>query len=300
MIPVLPEITISKDTANIMRGISISGLHGTQENPIVIDCEWMDADSAGMTYRWPLKVIDSSWLVLKNLLAHNSCGCSVHIEKCSDIACENILAWDAADGNNMPWLIYRSQRIQLRDCAGWGRGRKVFQTYCCNDIDLYRCWGRWGYMTTPAPGSCGVYAPSYNTFGTRMKYCIGTVPYDPPQLVNAAWLADSMDIEPWKDQSPNCIVSKCLGVSPLARDAFHVGVKKAIYYDRCVRSTVKPISPGSDAGYLASSSNGQRVLRELHDVWWESPILSQLKTWVVDGGMWGPGDPLGDVEKLLV
>lgn len=282
---------IIRDTSGTIRQVKIIDLHGDPTRPLVIDGNWLEIDGNGAY--GPLVLLDCSHLIVQRFMPHNAKKNTavVHCENCEDVEIRETLAWDAGDGNAFPWLVWKSQRVRLTDCAGWGRGRKVFQWYCSDDCTAVRCWGRWGGMTTPDPGSSGVFAPAYNCFRTTMLNCIGVVESDDPQLVNAAWLVDSMDLPPWQGHVAECAVDGSVAICRVPRDCYHIGSPRAITYTNCVRSTDKPIAPGSNAGTDAKTMAGRILLAKLEMQWRGSPIVERIKTLA-------GADPLSDVRSI--
>lgn len=272
-------ITIVRDSAGIIRGLYIDGLNGEADWPIVIDGHNRLIDGEGQFHT--LWVRNSSHVVIRRLNLCNSKSRESMSDNSEHIRFEEILSWEAADGNCMPWTVTRSHHVTLADCAGWGRGRKIFQLYKSDDCALIRCWGRWGYMTTPDPGSCGVYAPAYNSFRAEVRNCIGTVTSDTQQLVNAVFLADHMDGSN-AGMPADCHVDHCLAMSSMPKDAFHSGTPTgSITYSHCI-----------DATQTHVEASDWRLLWMLREQWKASPILERLR-------IFAQADPLHDIDDVI-
>lgn len=272
------NILITRAADGAILQMAFTGIHGDPLRPLMFDGNGLDIDSRGQCQAFVAE--DCSHMILRNFLAHNASNGnpSIRCQNCHDVTFSQVLGWDAGDNNAFPWLILRSQRIRLEDCAGWGRGRKVYQWYCSDDCTAVRCWGRWGGMTTPDQGSSGVFAPAYNCFRTTILDCIGIVESDDPQLVNAVWIADHMDLSPWQGRAAECAVDGCVAICRVPRDAYHIGSPRAITYTNCVRATDKPLTPGSNAGVDAKTTAGRVLLAKAEMQWQGSPILDRIES----------------------
>ena len=110
--------------------------------------------------------------------------------KAHDITLRRITAHDAAPGNNHVFYIaFGATNVLVEDCAGWGRGRYIFNAYHVSNVTFRRDWAYQAYTTnfSPAPRSAfGVYGASNVTLENVIG--INTIPSQTDDnYYTAAW-----------------------------------------------------------------------------------------------------------------
>jgi len=179
-------------------------LRGTPDKPIVIRAEnegrvtingnraYAPIALEGGDQDFPNQMYQ--WVKIAGVNACNSSGTVVSLTLCQKCVLHRVCAWDASGYNQHVFQIYRGRDNLLSDCAGWGRGRKIFSVYgpvvggqpadvewwSHNNV-LRRCWGRWESWARKVeigPGWGGghgeTYSYNYDCWDTHLENCIAT------------------------------------------------------------------------------------------------------------------------------
>jgi len=206
------------DPQDLLSALASEGviLRGTETEPILIRAENDGAvtfDGGGT--RVPLRMEGSQedfpnrlyqWVKIVGVNACNSGGTVVALRLCEKCVLHRVCAWDASGFNEHIFSLFRCRDNLLSDCAGWGRGRKIFSVFG-NILDtgledpenwshnnvMRRCWGRWefwGRNQENGPGWGGghgeTYSYNYDAWDTHLENCVSTwqARADPQTLVN--------------------------------------------------------------------------------------------------------------------
>jgi hypothetical protein len=125
----------------------------------------------------PIKLKNNDYFLIEGINAHNGL-CSVVL---LDAGADNnivrrVVAWDAkVDGNCIVWQMNKNTGNLLEDVAGFGTGRKMFESYTSSTtatLTVRRAWGRWEGSTVSGPKM--TFAISYNSSGVIFENVIGT------------------------------------------------------------------------------------------------------------------------------
>ena len=131
----------------------------------------------GQDLRIPVNLIQNDYFIIEGINAHNSSASVVQLSNSHNNTIRRVCAWDAFDNdtgkaNNMVYSLYLSTCNLLEDCAGWGKGRKIYQPYKSNNNTFRRCWGRWEHCSNY--GAMMTYSMGYLSNNLTFENCIGT------------------------------------------------------------------------------------------------------------------------------
>ena len=265
--------------------VTLRGLRGTPDRPIVIDGGGITIDGMGVTS--PMRVHDCRWVVVRNWNLCRSATDVLRITKSEYCRFEAICAWNAASENkelastNYNCIgIHESHHCVFRDCAAWGTGRK---TICAStdgdDLTWERCFAEY---REPFDAANDIHlgkprmtwAIAYNNSRNTYCDCIGvaTTATGDRGFYRGVFAVDRMD----DGSDPDTHLFRCLAISNLDVKAFAngtlegkvdppTGILPSVQFHRCLDATRGGVCDPSD-------------LRELAQRWSTSPVLERVKT----------------------
>ena len=149
-------------------------LSGVPGNPITVRA-FNDGKATlnGEGARQPVKLRFNNWFVLEGFNAHDSSYYVLELSRSENNIVRRVVAWNTPmDVNAHVFGMPNSKYTLLEDVAGFGRGRKVFETYKTTDAIIRRAWGRWEGSTQTGPKH--TFSVVYNAYGTTIENSIGT------------------------------------------------------------------------------------------------------------------------------
>ncbi len=149
-------------------------LSGVQGNPITVRA-FNDGKATlnGEGAREPVKLKYNNWFVLEGFNAHDSSGYVLKLSRSDHNIVRRVVGWNASiDGNTHVFGAPYSKYPLFEDVAGFGTGRKIFETFKTTDAIIRRAWGRWEGSTITGPKQS--FAPVYNGYGTMIENAIAT------------------------------------------------------------------------------------------------------------------------------
>jgi hypothetical protein len=195
------ETLILNDGIYSNQSINATGLQGTATAPITIQAahDGKAVIDGGGTVDFPVRVINSTYVTIQGIVAHDAGREPVYVSGHSDhITLRRITAYDAAAGNEHIFAIEGESsdtvgptNILVEDCAAWGRGRYSFVAYHASNVTFRRTWARWTTMPdygSDAPRAC---YSSYSTSNTIFEnaICTHAIPDQPDssQYFTSVW-----------------------------------------------------------------------------------------------------------------
>jgi hypothetical protein len=156
--------------------IPTDGLNGATGSPITIRAlNDGEAIIDGQDSNQTVELCNNDYFVIQGIDAHNSSGPTIY-SHCGSAnnAFKRVVAWQAGDGNWGLWMFNSNNNTLCEDCAGFGRGRNIWQiTQSGNNATLRRVWGMFERQDTNT-GPEGVVEGIYNSSGLIMENLIGT------------------------------------------------------------------------------------------------------------------------------
>lgn len=252
--------------------VTLRGLRGTPDRPIVIDGGGITIDGMGVTS--PMRVHDCRWVVVRNWNLCRSATDVLRITKSENCRFEQICAWNAASQNvelgssNYNCIgIHESHHCTFIDCAAWGTGRK---TICGStdgdDLTWERCWARYDEPWVPdndihqgKPRMC--WAICYNNRRNTFLDCIGSTTQASGEqgCFRGVFSVDRMD----DGSNPQTLLDGCLALTPLDVQAFDT---------TNVPITLRNCMDGTHEGTI-NNDNLDRLQRR----WATSPMLPKIR-----------------------
>jgi len=149
-------------------------LSGSSERPLMIKAlhdgkVLIDGESGNR----PVYLEGNDWITIEGINACCSSRTVIEIAHSTNDTIRRVAAWDALDGNEKIFGIHYSSHTLLEDVAGWGTGRKIFESSYAGDFTtIRRAWGRWERSTVAGPKM--VYSLTYNNYNMLIENSIGT------------------------------------------------------------------------------------------------------------------------------
>ena len=104
----------------------------------------------GENARNPIFLNTNNYFLIEGVNAHNSKGDVVHIRDSEHNIIRKVVAWNAADSNNMVFGTVRSSHNLLEDVAGFGVGERLFNPINLTSQQYGEPGGDGRSLTTPA------------------------------------------------------------------------------------------------------------------------------------------------------
>lgn len=218
-----------------------TGLSGTGSNRITVQAlndgeVWINGEGV----RTPILLNQNDYFSLRGFGFYNSNGPAAYIYLCTQPRLYRMCGWDAASGNFHVFSFDQCNTPLAEDCAGWGRGRKIFESYAGQDATFRRCFFIW---TTHSDGGPGMEL-SYSSNGTTAENCIGawrrtgSAPSGPAGIFG------------WTGSSTGNDDSKLLGSIAYVRSSYTVDTNLIVcgnngYVDVDMENVASYVQPGS-------------------------------------------------------
>ena len=133
----------------------------------------------GESKRIPIKLSHNDYFIIEGVNVCNSSGSVVSMEYSSHNIVRRVCAWDAYHNNvyddsnhHVFQLAHSSEYNLIEDCAGWGKGRKIYECFKASNNIFRRCWGRWEH--SDRMGACMTFSMGYFSWNLLFENCIGT------------------------------------------------------------------------------------------------------------------------------
>jgi hypothetical protein len=150
------------------------GLSGTASAPITVRAlNDGKATINGRSVNGTVVLRENDYFVIEGINAHHSSGSVVVMTYSDHNVVRRVAAWDAADANYHIFGVHLGYFNLLEDCAGWGIGRKIFDSSAGgNYTTIRRAWGRWEGSHFMGPKL--TYTLGYNHYNMIVENSIGT------------------------------------------------------------------------------------------------------------------------------